>query len=64
MIRNALAAEESATILGDEDVVLNAHAAEVLVSLQLVEVQELLAVSAGLPVVDEGRNEVDAGLVG
>ena len=41
MVGDALLAQEAATVLGDEDVVLNADTAEVLIGLQLVEVQEL-----------------------
>ena len=64
MIGDALRAKESATLLRDENVILDADAAEVLIRLELVEVDELLAVSAGFPVVDERRDEIDAGLVG
>ena len=64
VVGDALRAEETATVLRDQDIILDADAAEVLIGLELVEVQELLAMSAGLPVVDEGWNEVDAGLVG
>ena len=64
MIRDALLAQEAAAIGGDEDVVLDADAAKVLVGLQFVKVEELGAVAAGTPVVDQGWNEVDARLVG
>ena len=64
MIRYALLAEEAAAVLGDEDVVLDADAAEVLILFDFVEAEELLAVAALAPVVDEGRDEVDARLVG
>ena len=64
MIRDTLRSEESATLLRDEDIVLDADATEVLIGLQLVEIQEFLAMPAGLPVVDEGRNEIDTWLVG
>ena len=53
MIGDALGAKEAATILRDEDIVLDTDATEVLIGLQLVEVEEFLAMSAGLPVVDE-----------
>ena len=63
MIRDALVAKEAATILRNQHVVLDADAAEVLVGLQQVEVQELLAMTLGTSLVDEGMNEIDAGLV-
>ena len=42
MIRNALFSEETAAILCNEDVVLNADTTEVLVGLQQVVVDEVL----------------------
>ena len=64
MVRDALGTEETAAVAGDEDIVLDAHTSEVLIGLQQVEVDELLAVSALFPVIDEGRDEVDARLIG
>ena len=40
MVGDAFLAQEAAAVGGDEDVVLDADATKVLVSLQLVEVQE------------------------
>ena len=64
MVGNAFRTKETAAVLCDEDIVLNADTAKVLVSLKLIEIDELLAMSAGLPIVDEGRDEVDARFVG
>ena len=64
MVRNAIFAYEAATIIGDEQIVLNTDTTEVLIGLQLVEVDELLAVAAGFPVIDQCGNEVDTRLVG
>ena len=58
MIWNALLAEETASVLGDENVVFYTYSAKVLICLEQVEVDEFLAVSACLPVVDEGGNEI------
>ena len=63
MVRDALRSEESAAVLGNQYIILDADAAKVLVGLQLLVVDKLLAVSAGFPLVDEGRDKVDAGLV-
>lgn len=63
MVRYSVFAEETATVLCDEDVVFDAYAAEVLVSLNLVEVEELGTMARSLPVVDECGDEVDAWLV-
>ena len=63
LIRYPVFAQEAASVGGDEDVVLDADASEVLVGLELVEVEELGAVSRAPPFVDEGRDEVDAGFV-
>ena len=64
MVGDAALAEETAAVLGDEQVVLNADSTEVLVGLQLLVVEELLAMSLGPPLVNEGRNEIDAWLIG
>ena len=64
MVRNAVLAEESATILCDEHIVFNTDTSEVLVGLELVEIEELSAMARSLPVVDEGRDKVYARLVG
>ena len=45
MIRNALLSQESATVLGNQHIVLDTDTAKVLVGLDFVEVQELLAVA-------------------
>ena len=45
MIRYAVFAKESASVLGDEYIVLYTYASEVLVCLNLVEVEEFGAVS-------------------
>ena len=45
MVRDAVLAQESATILGDEYIVLDTDTTEVLVGLNLVEVEELCAVT-------------------
>ena len=60
MIGDAVGAEETATVLGDEHIVLDADTTEVFVGFQQVEVQELCTMSALAPVVDEGRDEIDA----
>ena len=64
MVGNAFRTKETAAVLCDEDIVLNADTAKVLVSLKLIEIDELLTMSAGLPVVDEGRDEIDTWFVG
>ena len=64
MIRDALVAEEATTVVRDENVVLDADTAEILVGFEHVEVQEFLAMPAGLPVIDEGGDKVDAWFVG
>ena len=63
MVRDALVAQEAATILGNQHVIFDADATKVLIGLQFVEVEEFFAMAAGLPLVDEGRDEVDAWLV-
>ena len=45
MIRYAVLAKESASVLCDEDIVLYTYASEVLVGLNLVEVEEFGALS-------------------
>ena len=64
VIGDALVTQEAAAVLGNQYVVFNADATKVLVGFQLVEAEKILAVTAGLPLVDEGRDEVDARLVG
>ena len=59
VIGDALAAHEAATVLCNQQVILNADTAKVLVGLQQVKVEELLAVSFFLPKVDEVGDEVD-----
>ena len=57
-------AKDAAAIIGDEQVVFDADATEVLVGFQLVVVDEILVLAFGFPDVDEGRDEVDARLIG
>ena len=64
MVGDALCAQEAATILGNQYVVLYADAAKVTVCLDFVETQELFTVAALAPVVNEGRYKIDAWLVG
>ena len=64
MIRYAVFAQESATIFGDEYIVLNSDTTEIFIDLNLVEVEEFCTVTGCLPVVDEGRDEVNSRLVG
>ena len=64
MVRDALVAQEATAVLGNQHVVLDADATKVLVGLQLVEVEEILAVAAGFPLVDEGRDESQRPLQG
>ena len=64
VIRDALLAEVAAAVGSDEEVVLEADSAKVEVLFHLVEVDELGIVFAGTPVVEQGGNEVDAGLIG
>ena len=64
MVRDALGAEEATTVPRDQDIILDTDATEVLIRFQLLEVQELLAMTAGLPVVDKSRYEVDTRFVG
>lgn len=64
MIRYAVFAQESATIFGDEYIVLNSDTTEIFIGLNLVEVEEFCTVTGCLPVVDEGRDEVNSRLVG
>lgn len=45
MIWDAVGSEESATILGDEYIILDADTSEVFVGLNLVEVEELCTVT-------------------
>lgn len=60
MIRYAVFAQESATIFGDEYIVLNSDTTEIFIGLNLVEVEEFCTVTGCLPVVDEGRDEVNS----
>ena len=64
MIRNAVFAQESATVFGDEYIVLNSDTTEIFVGLNLVEVEEFCTMAGCLPVVDEGRDEVNSRLIG
>ena len=64
MVGDGVLAEDAAAVGGDEEVVFQTDAAEVLVGLQQVVVDELLVEAFGTPLVDEGGDEVDAGLVG
>ena len=64
MVWDALCAEETATVVGDENVVFDADAAEVLVGFQKVEIEEVLAMPTCAPLIDEGGDEVDAWFVG
>ena len=57
-------AEDTVAVCGDEQVVFDADAAKILVSFQLVVIDELLELAFGLPHIDECRDEVDARLVG
>ena len=61
MVGDALLTQIAAAVGRDEQVVLQAYAAEVAVLFHQVEVNELGIVSAALPVVDQGGDEVDAG---
>ena len=63
MIRDTALAEEAAAIGSNQDIIFDADAAEILIGLQLVEVKEVLTVSACFPIIDEGRDEIDARLV-
>ena len=63
MIRNAFLAEEAASILCDEDIVLDTYTTEVLICLKHVKVEELSAVLLGFPVIDKSRDEVDTRFV-
>ena len=64
MVGDALRTEEAAAVGSDEQVVLNTDASEVLVGVEKVEVEELLAVALRAPEVDEVGDEVDTWLVG
>ena len=55
MVGDALLTKEAAAVFGDEDVVFDANAAEVLIGLQQVEVQELGTMSALAPVANWSR---------
>lgn len=57
-------AQDAAAGLGDEDVVLDADTAKVFPLLKFVEVDKVFVGAFGMPFVDEGGNEVAAGLVG
>jgi hypothetical protein len=64
MVGDALGTEESAAVLGDQQVVLNTDATEILVGLEFVEIKELLTMSLFPPKVDKMGDEVDTGFVG
>ena len=64
MIGYAFLANEAASVGCYQHIVLYSYAAEVLIGLQKVEVEEILAVSRSPPIVDKGRYEVDSRLVG
>ena len=57
-------AEDTASRVGDEDIVLQTDATEVFVGFEEVVVDELLVEAFGTPFVNKGGNEVDAGFVG
>ena len=63
MVRYTVGSEESATILGDEYIILDTDASEVFVGLNLIEVEELGTMTWSLPVIDESRNEVNTWLI-
>ena len=52
VVGNELVADEAAAVLGDEDIVLQTYATEVLVGLQQVVVDEVLVQTLCPPVVD------------
>ena len=52
MIGYTVLAYEAAAVLCNQYVVLNTYAAEVLIGLNLVEIEEFLAMAAGFPVVN------------
>ena len=64
MIGYAFLAEEAAAVGSDEQIVLDAYAAKVFVCFQQVEVEKFSAVARCAPIVNQRRNEVDAGFVG
>lgn len=57
-------AKDTATVCGDEDVVFDADSAKVLPLLEFVEVDVVLVGALSMPLIDEGRDEVAAGLIG
>ena len=64
VVGNALFAQETATVGGDEHVVFDANAAKVLECFDFVEVQEFSIYAFLAPKVDEVGNEVDTRFVG
>ena len=62
-LRNRFA-QDSVSVFGDEQVVFDAYAAEVFERFELVVVDEILMFAFSFPDVDQGRDEVDAWLVG
>ena len=63
MIRNAVFANESATIIGDEYIVFDADSTKVLVGLNLIKIEEFCTVTLCLPVIDKSRDEVYTWLI-
>lgn len=64
MIWDSLLAQITATVGSNKDVVLNADATKVLISLQKIEVEEFCTMAFAPPLVDESRNKVNARLIG
>ena len=58
------ATEDAATVVGDEEVVLDADSTEILICLELVEVDEVLVEAFCTPFVDESGDEIYSWLVG
>lgn len=58
MIRYALLAEESASVVSYQQVVFNTYAAEILVGFEHLIVDEVFVQSLRLPVVYECRYEI------
>ncbi len=64
MVWNAFRTEEPAAIGCYQQVVLDTNATEISIGVQKIEIDEILAVAIGLPLVDECRNEIDTRFVG
>ena len=57
-------AEYAASGVGNQDVVFDANATEVLPFFEFVEVDEVLVGAFGMPFVNKGGDELAAGFVG